>query len=59
MSSSLSDWQVAPELRPKPQDYGYDLEAALGSIADEGHGWDDDPGEWVRDQRRSDARRSG
>jgi len=32
MSSSLSDWHVAPELRPKPQDYGYDLEAALGSM---------------------------
>jgi S1-C subfamily serine protease len=32
MSSSLSDWQVAPELRPKPQDYGYDLEAALSSM---------------------------
>ena len=32
MSSSLSDWQVAPELRPKPQDYGYDLDAALGSM---------------------------
>jgi len=36
-----------------------DIEATLGSIADEGHGWDDDPGEWVRRQRRSDARRSG
>jgi len=32
MSSSLSDWQVAPELRPKPQDYGYDLDAALASV---------------------------
>src|SRR5262249_25219731 len=30
--SSLTDWQVSPELRPKPQDYGYDLEAALGSM---------------------------
>ena len=26
-------------------------EAALGSIPDTGHTWDDDPAQWVRDQR--------
>ncbi|HET8620843.1 MAG TPA: CopG family transcriptional regulator [Acidimicrobiales bacterium] len=36
-----------------------DIEQALGSIADEGHDWDEDPGEWVRAQRSADARRSG
>lgn len=35
------------------------LDAAAGSIADHGHEWDDDPGEWVRRQRRADARRAG
>lgn len=35
-----------------------DIEAALGAISDEGHEWDDDPGEWVRRQR-SDRRRVG
>jgi Arc/MetJ family transcription regulator len=35
-----------------------DIEAALGAIPDEGHEWDDDPGEWVRHQR-SDRRRVG
>lgn len=35
------------------------LESALGSIADGGHAWDEDAGEWVRDQRRADARRVG
>jgi len=35
-----------------------DIEAALGAIPDEGHEWDDDPGEWVRRQR-SDRRRVG
>jgi Arc/MetJ family transcription regulator len=34
------------------------LEAALGSIDDTGHDWDDDPAEWVRRQR-SDERRAG
>ena len=34
------------------------LEAALGSIDDSGHEWDDDPAEWVRRQR-SDERRAG
>lgn len=36
-----------------------DLERSLGSIPDEGHEWDDDPSDWVRRQRRSDARRAG
>lgn len=27
------------------------LEAALGSIDDSGHEWDDDPAQWVRAQR--------
>lgn len=34
------------------------LLAALGSIEDTGHEWDDDPAEWVRAQR-SDLRRAG
>ena len=33
--------------------------ASLGTVADEGHDWDEDPGAWVRDQRRSDKARSG
>lgn len=32
------------------------LEAALGSIADSGHEWDDDPAEWVRRQRADEGR---
>jgi len=36
-----------------------DIEASLGAIADEGHDWDADPGEWVRQQRQSDSRRAG
>lgn len=36
-----------------------DIEAALSSLSDHGHDWDDDPAEWVRRQRRGDARRSG
>ena len=35
------------------------LQAAAGSIADEGHDWDPDPGRWVREQRRGDSRRAG
>jgi Arc/MetJ family transcription regulator len=34
------------------------LDAALGSIDDTGHEWDDDPADWVRRQR-SDERRAG
>ena len=36
-----------------------DIEAALGSLPDSGHEWDDDPAAWVRRQRRGDDRRSG
>ncbi len=36
-----------------------DIEAALGSIPDSGHDWDDDPAAWVRSQRASDPARSG
>ena len=35
------------------------IEAALASIPDEGHDWDNDPGDWVRAQRHADARRVG
>jgi metal-responsive CopG/Arc/MetJ family transcriptional regulator len=35
-----------------------DIEAALGALADTAHDWDDDPAQWVREQRR-DARRAG
>jgi hypothetical protein len=36
-----------------------DILASLGSIADTGHEWDEDPAAWVRRQRRSDVRRVG
>jgi len=36
-----------------------DIAAALGSLPDSGHEWDDDPASWVRRQRRGDDRRSG
>lgn len=36
-----------------------DIEAALGSISDTGHEWDEDPSRWVRSQRSADARRAG
>lgn len=36
-----------------------EIESALGSIADTGHSWDEDPGAWVRSQRESDERRVG
>lgn len=36
-----------------------EIESALGSIADTGHAWDDDPAAWVRSQRESDGRRVG
>jgi hypothetical protein len=35
-----------------------ELEAAIGSIDDSGHVWDDDPAGWVRAQR-ADVRRAG
>ena len=31
---SLSDWQIPTAARPKPQDYRYDLEAALAAVVD-------------------------
>jgi metal-responsive CopG/Arc/MetJ family transcriptional regulator len=36
-----------------------DIESALGTVADVGHDWDDDPAGWVRAQRHGDARRAG
>lgn len=36
-----------------------EIEAAVGSIPDEGHEWDRDPAEWVRSGRRGDTRRVG
>jgi Arc/MetJ family transcription regulator len=35
------------------------IEAALGSIDDEGHEWDADPATWVHEGRRSDVTRVG
>jgi len=35
-----------------------DIEAALGTVPDKSHEWDDDPGAWVQ-QQRSDPRRAG
>jgi metal-responsive CopG/Arc/MetJ family transcriptional regulator len=35
------------------------LESAVGTISDTGHEWDEDPGRWVREQRRADRRRVG
>jgi len=36
-----------------------EIESALGALDDRGHEWDGDPAEWVRTQRRGDARRAG
>ncbi len=36
-----------------------DIEAALGTISDTGHEWDEDPADWIRRQRRGDPRRTG
>jgi metal-responsive CopG/Arc/MetJ family transcriptional regulator len=36
-----------------------DIEAAIGSVAESGHDWDEDPAAWVREQRHADARRVG
>ena len=33
--------------------------SSAGSIADEGHAWDDDPAAWVRAERRTAAARVG
>jgi len=35
------------------------IERAAGAIGDTGHEWDEDPGAWVRAQRRADGRRAG
>ena len=35
------------------------IRSARGAIADDGHDWDDDPADWVREQRRADPRRVG
>ena len=35
------------------------IESAIGSIPDHGPEWDDDPAEWVRQQRRADPKRVG
>lgn len=43
------DWEVRWDL----------IESAMGTIPDHGHEWDDDPAEWVRQQRRTDPRRVG
>ena len=36
-----------------------EIEAALGSIEDAGHEWDEDAAGWVRTQREADTRRAG
>jgi metal-responsive CopG/Arc/MetJ family transcriptional regulator len=35
------------------------IESAIGSIADNGHEWDEDPAAWVSAQRRLDETRVG
>lgn len=35
------------------------IKSAMGTIPAHGHEWDDDPAEWVRQQRRADPRRVG
>ena len=35
------------------------IRSARGAITDYGHEWDDDPAEWVRQQRRADPKRVG
>ncbi len=35
------------------------IESSIGSIAGDGHEWDDDTAEWVRVQRQGDERRFG
>jgi len=36
-----------------------EIESAVGSIADSGHDWDEDPSGWVARQRRGDDHRVG
>jgi metal-responsive CopG/Arc/MetJ family transcriptional regulator len=35
------------------------IESAIGSIADTGHDWDDDPAAWVHAQRHGSSSRRG
>lgn len=35
------------------------IERGIGAISDGGHEWDDDPAEWVRQQRFADPERIG
>ena len=35
------------------------MRSAIGSIADEGHPWDDDAAAWVASERRADSGRVG
>jgi metal-responsive CopG/Arc/MetJ family transcriptional regulator len=35
------------------------IESGYGAISDTGHDWDDDPAEWVREQRHADRARVG
>ena len=35
------------------------IQSSLGTIPERGHGWDDDAGRWVREQRRLDVKRVG
>ncbi len=35
------------------------IKSSRGAIADYGHDWDDDPAEWVRQQRFADPKRVG
>jgi predicted transcriptional regulator len=36
-----------------------EIEAGLGTVADGGHDWDEDPAGWVREQRAAGQRRAG
>jgi Arc/MetJ family transcription regulator len=49
----------AIELAVRQANRWSDLDAAAGSIPDQGHEWDTDPAGWVREQRRADSRRAG
>ncbi|MFN8103660.1 MAG: hypothetical protein U0U69_04290 [Acidimicrobiia bacterium] len=35
------------------------IEAAIATVPEAGHDWDEDPAAWVRAQRRGDVRRVG
>lgn len=53
------DRQMRSSVQPDDERRWNDIEASLGSIADTGHEWDEDPEGWVREQRSGDPRRSG